>query len=82
MEGYATHLTGAHLEIIVDLLVDEDEGEHGSTEAPLVAALFKQHYLKQSPAGHIKDGTCICTSSTKNQNCILAGCSNDKAHCY
>lgn len=30
-----------------NLLVDEDEAEHGPAEAPLVGALLKQHNLKQ-----------------------------------
>ena len=30
----------------VDLLVDEDEAQHGSTHAPLIAALLKKHHLE------------------------------------
>ena len=30
-----------------NLLIDEDETEHGPAEAPLVGALLKQHDLKQ-----------------------------------
>eukprot|EP00951_Prasinocladus_malaysianus_P016534 scaffold128876_cov40-Prasinocladus_malaysianus.AAC.2 len=36
------------LYVVVERLVDEDEAEHGSAEAPLVGALFKQHNLKKA----------------------------------
>ena len=34
-------------QLVVDLLVDEYEGQHGSGEAPLVGAVFKEHDLEQ-----------------------------------
>lgn len=37
-----------HLEVIVNVLIDEDEAEHRPTQTPLIAALLKQHKLKQS----------------------------------
>lgn len=38
-----------YLQVIVDCLIDQDKGQHGPTQAPLVAALLKQNNLKQSP---------------------------------
>ena len=30
-----------------DLLIDEDEAEHGPAEAPLIGAVLEQHYFKE-----------------------------------
>ena len=37
----------AALEFIVDLLVEEDEAEHGAAHTPLVGAVLKQDHLKE-----------------------------------
>ncbi len=41
----------AVLEFIVDLLVEEDEAEHGAAHAPLVGAVLKQDHLKECGQG-------------------------------
>ena len=34
-------------ELGIDLLVDEDEAQHGPAHAPLIAALLEEHHLEQ-----------------------------------
>ena len=36
------------LQLIVDLLVQEDQAQHWPAHAPLIGAVLKQNYLKQS----------------------------------
>lgn len=41
----------AALEFIVDLLVEEDEAEHGAAHTPLVGAVLEQDHLKECRQG-------------------------------
>jgi hypothetical protein len=41
----------AVLEFIVDLLIEEDEAEHGPAHTPLVGAVLKQDHLKECRQG-------------------------------
>lgn len=41
----------AVLEFIVDLLVEEDEAEHGAAHTPLIGAVLKQDHLKECRQG-------------------------------
>ena len=41
------HICEADAALGTDLLIDEDETQHGTAEAPLVGTVLKQNYLKQ-----------------------------------
>jgi len=54
------------------LLVDEDEGQHGAAEAPLIAALLKQDDLKQGPAhAGVNKWVIAHSSSTGMRACFV-----------
>ena len=51
MTAYWLAGNDAVLKFIVDLLVEEDEAEHGAAHAPLVGAVLKQDHFKQGGQG-------------------------------
>lgn len=51
MTSYWLAGNDAVLKFIVDLLVEEDEAEHGAAHAPLVGAVLKQDHFKEGGQG-------------------------------